>query len=450
MRALGSSAWLLGAALALPGTAPGGIPAAAEVAPVSSVASGTSDDAGPRHVEARPGAAWARSSDELRAMIADPSGPRVIDLAPGVHRGDVTVKRPVSIRGMAGAVLEGSGTATVLTIDAADVTVENVTLRRSGHRHTAEDAGIKASGDRVRIADVAVEDTLFGISLAACRACEVERARITGPADDAEMRGDGVKLWEAHGSRVSRSVIDRSRDLVVWYTRRARLEGNVVRGGRYGAHFMFAHDGTAERNRFEGNVVGVFVMYSARVALRRNLLSGARGAAGMGLGLKDSDAVTVEGNWIVANTAGAYLDNTPRNPDDAVFVRGNVIALNDVALRLHSSEKGLHVLGNDVRSNGRTVEVDGGGGALGVDARGNHFTEYEGYDLDGDAIGDVPHEVKALSSELGDRRPALKFFAGTAAMGLVDAVSRAVPVFASQKVLVDPAPLTRPPVVEAP
>lgn len=386
------------------------------------------------------GRATLRSFDELQALVAAPDGPREIVLEPGVYRGDLTIARPLVLRGTKGTVLEGTGSGTVITVASSDVTVADVLVRRSGKRHTTEDAAVKATGERVRIAGVRTEDTLFGISLQACRSCVVERSHVVGWGDDTELRGDGIKLWESHGSTVRDCTVERSRDVVVWYTRRAVLEGNVVTKSRYGSHFMYAHDAVVKKSRFEGNVVGLFVMYSMRLTVEDNVLAGARGAAGVGLGFKDSDAVTVRGNWLVANTTGAYFDNTPRTPTEAVTLERNTIALNDVGLRLHGAEKGLHLSGNELRDNAALIEVDGGGDALSVDVRGNAFSDYEGYDLDRNGTGDVPYEVKALSSELTETVPALKFFRGTPAMGLIDAVAHAVPVLSSRRLLVDPEP----------
>jgi nitrous oxidase accessory protein len=391
------------------------------------------------------GAVVARTFEELAAFVRDAAGPREIELLPQGYRGDLVVKRPVAIRGTRGTTLEGSGSGTVVTIDGNDVTLEHVSIRHSGRRHTAEDSAIKATGERVRIADIDIQDSLFGVNLEACRHCLLERAHITGFGDDTELRGDGVKLWEANDSVVRGCVVDHARDLVVWYTRRAVLEENTVTGGRYGTHFMYAHDSVVRRSRFERNVVGVFVMYSMRLRVEDNVLAGARGAAGIGLGFKDSDGVQVKGNWLVANTVGTYLDNTPRTAADPVGFDDNLVALNDVAMRLNTSEKGLSFRGNDFHQNAVMIEVDGGGDAMFVEMRENHYSDYEGYDLDGNGVGDVAYEVKALSSELIESHPAIKFFHGTAAMGLVDAVARAMPMLASHKLLVDPAPLARRP-----
>lgn len=410
-------------------------------------ASGAASAAGPDLPDRQPaaGAVVATSFEELATLVRDVAGPKEIELLPQVYRGDLVIERAVAIRGRRGTTLEGSGTSTVVAIHGSDITLENVSVRRSGRRHTAEDSAIKATGERVHIADVDIQDSLFGVSLEACKHCVIERAHIVGFGDDTELRGDGIKLWEAHDSVVRGCVVEHARDLVVWYTRRALVENVTVTGGRYGAHFMYAHDAVVRRSRFERNVVGVFVMYSMRLRVEENVLAGARGAAGIGLGFKDSDGVQVRGNWLVANTVGTYLDNTPRTSSDPVAFDDNLLALNDVAMRLNTSEKGLSFRGNDFHQNAAIIEVDGGGDAMFVEMRANHYSEYEGYDLDDDGIGDVAFEVKALSSELTESRPALKFFHGTASMGLVDVVARAMPMLASHKLLVDPAPLARRP-----
>jgi nitrous oxidase accessory protein len=379
------------------------------------------------------------SAAELRAALD--SGATEISLRAGVYPGDLVIKRPVTLRGARGAILEGSGSGTVLTIDASDVRVDNLHIRHSGRRHTAEDAAIKARGERVAISRVRVEDALFGISLQECKKCVLEQAHVIGGGEgDTELRGDGIKLWESHDSIVRGCTLERSRDLVVWYTKRATLEDNVVKKSRYGSHFMYAHDSIVRRSRVEGNVVGIFVMYSARVTIEENTLAGARGAAGVGIGFKDSDAVVVKNNAIVANTTGTYLDNTPRMKEQPVVFEGNRVALNDVGVRLHIAREGMRFARNDFHENATLLEGD----ALSADFVENHYSDYEGYDLDGDGIGDVAYEVKALSSQLTDTRPALKLFHGTVAMGVVDAVAQAMPVFSTKKLMIDRRPRMSP------
>lgn len=395
---------------------------------------------GPRAAAAPPGAAVADDAHSLRQLLTDPHGPREIWLGARTYRGDWQIRRTVALHGTGQTVLAGSGTATVVEILADDVTLTDLRLRDSGSRHTAEDSALKATGKRIALVRLAVDGTLFGLSLQQCKQCLVQDCLITGRAKESQMPGDGIKLWESPHSRVERNLVRDSRDLVVWYSRHVSLTDNVVVGSRYGAHFMYAHDSLVQGQRVRDNVVGIFVMYSNRLRVVANELSGARGPAGVGIGFKESDTVTVQGNWIVGNTTGVYLDNTPRAPDQPVRFVGNELALNDVALRLHASPAGLSFEANDFHHNGEVVHVDGGGDALGVAFTGNHWTDYIGYDRDGDGSGDVAFEVKRLSSEWADHKPATRLLHGTLALGLVETVARAVPVMQLHKALVDPRP----------
>lgn len=387
------------------------------------------------------GAIVAETSDDLARMLADANGPREIWLRDRVYRGDFVISRPLALRGTGGTTLEGTGVGTVVTIEAEGSVLEDVNVRRSGRRFTIEDSGIKAKAPRVRVSHVDVADCLFGIEFAPCPSCVLENSRVDGPDEsDKELRGDAVKLWESHDATVRSCVVDHGRDVVVWYSRRALLDGNIVRHGRYGTHFMYSHDAIVKNSRLEDNVVGIFVMYSARLRVEHDVLAGARGPAGMGIGFKESDGVSVTDTWIVANTTGTYLDRTPRDTSKPVTFDHDVFALNDVALRFLSSEEGLSFTHDDFHQNVEVAAVEGGGDALGTKFEHDHWTDYEGYDLDHDGTGDVRFEVKKLSSELTDAHPSLRFFQGTGALALFDAVARAVPVLSSKTLLVDEKP----------
>jgi nitrous oxidase accessory protein len=386
------------------------------------------------------GKTYAKDSKELASLLGDPQGPLEIWLGDTIYSGDFSIRRPVTVRGTGKSVLDGSGSGTVLSIEADYVNVENLTLRHSGRSNTKEDAAIKATGRRIRISNVRTEDTLFGIQLVMCKSCLIEGVHIAGTSGD-ELRGDGIKLWEAHESVVRDSLVENVRDVVIWYSRHVALERLVVKNSRYGAHFMYAHDSSSSNCRFLENEVGIFVMYSSRVRAERNVLAGAKGAAGMGFGFKESESVDLGDNWVVANTTGIYLDHTPRSPDQEVHFHDNVLALNDVALRTHGGNRGIRFEGNDLQGNGEVGEVDGGGDMLSMNFAGNYWSDYAGYDLDRDGRGDVPYEVKRLSGEITDAHPSLRFFRGTAAMGLVNTIAEAFPTFSHRKLLVDSSPL---------
>jgi len=401
-------------------------------------------DVGPTEVAAKADAFRVTDAATLMLAITDPSGPRTIYVEQGRYVGHFTVTRPLTIVGASGALLDGGGEGTVLRITADDVRIDNLELRDSGRRRTAEDAAINAKGRHIQISRVSVHDTLFGIIFEGCRDCLLERSYVRGMESEAELRGDGIKLWEAHGSAVRECLVENSRDLVVWYSRNVEVARNTVRSSRYGTHFMYAHDVVARNNWYERNIVGVFIMYSTHLMLERNALLGAAGPAGMGIGAKESESLTLRDNLIVGNTEGLYFDRSPRTPAEPVDVTGNHIALNQVAWRMHASPNGVRVRDNDFASNIETIAVDGGGDALALTMQDNYFSDYVGYDLDADGFGDVAFEVKALSSSIVDAHPDARIFVGSFALDLIDVLGRALPLFASRRLLVDPHPRMTP------
>jgi nitrous oxidase accessory protein len=398
-------------------------------------------DAGPSLVALPASFVVAQDSVELQRLLDDPAGPRQVGVRGAAYHGAVVIRRPVVLRGDGTAVIDGAGVGSVLSIESDDVSVENLSVRHSGHRQTTEDAGIRAKGARISVIDVRVEDSLFGISFGPCLRCLIDHSRVEGLSGvDAELRGDGIKLWESSDSVVKRSVVEDARDVVVWYSRRVTLDSNTVRRCRYGTHLMYAHDSSVQNSRLEGNVVGIFSMYSGRLHVERNVLAFARGAAGMGIGFKESDGVDLTGNWIVGNTTGVYLDRTPHTASQAVTFSDNMIALNEVALGFLGSEAGLSFERNDFHQNVALVDFDAEGEPLRARFSHNHWTEYAGYDLNADSVGDVPFELKQLSRELGDSTPSLKLFQGTVAFGMIDAIAHVVPVLSSRILLTDPNP----------
>ncbi|MEW5853537.1 MAG: nitrous oxide reductase family maturation protein NosD [Myxococcota bacterium] len=383
-------------------------------------------------------------SSELHAWLNDPEGPRNIWLKAGVYQGPLHIRRPLTLSGEPGAVIDGRGEGTVMDVVADGVTLENLTVRNSGRRNTTEDAGVRVKGKGNLVSHVRVQGAFFGISLEMCPGCAVQDCWVAGePGLHGAEQGDGIKVWESHDAVVARNLVENTRDVVVWYSRRVTLDGNTIRNGRYGTHFMYAHDSVVRNSRIVDNTVGIFVMYSARLVAEDNLLAGGRGPAGVGLGFKESDGVHVRRNRLVGNTTGTYLDRTPRVVEQPVDFIGNTFALNDVALRFHSSQRGVSFHDNSFENNGFVVEVEGGGDVLGVDFTGNRWSDYAGYDLDDDGHGDVAFEVKKLGHEITDAHPAIRLFQGTAAMALVDAVAHAIPFLARRQLLVDARPRMR-------
>ena len=380
----------------------------------------------------------------LRDALA--GGAAALCLEDGVHQGPVRLTRPVTLWGGARAVVHSAGEGSTLSVEADGVVLQGFTVDGSGARFDLLDAAVRVRADDVRIEGLRVRGALFGILAERCRGLVLRGNEVRGdPRKTLGLRGDGIRLWEVRGARIEGNRLEDSRDLVVWYSPGNVFTGNHVLRGRYGTHFMYSHDNRVEASRYVENVVGIFAMYSRDLELRGNLIARSHGAAGVGIGAKDSGSLVVEDNALVGNTVGIYLDNSPLDPRETNRFRGNLLRFGESGIVFHGPSAGNRFLANRFAGQHRTVGVEGRGSALDAEWRGNDFDDYAGYDLDGDGVGDVPYVLRTLEGDLTARAPAARFFRGTAAMALVEWIGRSVPLFAPTTVLEDPAPAMRVP-----
>ena len=381
----------------------------------------------------------------LQAALDTASDGDTLCLAPGTYGGPITISRSVTLWGPRDAVVQSDGQGTTVRIAGAGAALLGLSVAGSGSRYDKQDAGILVAADRVRVEGVMVRDAVFGITVEQARAVVIRGNRIVGRRQAMlGLRGDGLRLWEVHDSTVEGNAVVDGRDVVVWYSSGNRIVDNVVTGSRYGTHFMYSHQNMVARNRYVGNVVGVFLMYSRQVELRDNLIAASGGAAGFGLGLKESSGLTVAGNVLVKNTVGIYVDSSPFEPGMPNRFEGNVVRLGETGVLFHSSPHENVFTGNSFRDNFQQVRVDGGGDALDMVWRGNDFDDYVGYDLNRDGFGDVPYELRSLTNRLTGTYPSLAFLHGTPTLALVEAISFIVPLFQARTLLVDPAPRMAP------
>jgi nitrous oxidase accessory protein len=392
-------------------------------------------------VVARPGAIGA-------AVAAARDGDTVVVPA-GVHRERVTVDRRVRLVGRPGAVLDGGGEGTVLRLAAPGAEVRGLTVRGGGDSYTREDAGIRIdNAPGARVADVRVEDTLFGLFVVQSDDCVIERTSVVGKDLPHERRGDGIRLWYSQRCRLHANRVERSRDVIIWYSSGTVVEDNVVRTSRYGLHYMYSNDNVFHHNRFEENQVGAAIMYSRGIELRENAFSFSDGPSAHGLLLKDADDVFIVGNRFLRNGTGIFFDNAPQSRDGRVDVHRNVIAGGDVGIALQPLSRRIRLWENALLGNRTQVQVLGTGTAEGnvwaVDGRGNYWSDAVLYDRDGDGVSDLPYRAESTYEVLADRHPVLAFFAATPGAEAIDTAARLFPLFAPRPKLVDPHPLVRP------
>ncbi|MCC7069828.1 MAG: nitrous oxide reductase family maturation protein NosD [Deltaproteobacteria bacterium] len=386
-----------------------------------------------------------RAGEHLQPILDAAREGDAICLAPGSYAAPVSVPPGVTLWGPSDAVIRSDGRGTTVTLRSRDRLL-GLTVDGSGTRFDVLDAAIKLDkGEDVTIEGVTIERATFGILIEQAKRVTLVGNHVIGNGSTAlGLRGDGIRLWETYDSLVERNLVEQSRDLVVWYSSRNVLKDNEVRHGRYGTHFMYSHGNRVERCRYLHNEVGIFIMYSRDIVVTNNTMLGATGAAGMGIGLKESGNARIEDNTLVDNTIGLFLDNSPITLGELNRFNRNVVRLGDVGISFLSTTHDNEFRDNELRDNHHSVRVESGGDALGLVWDGNLFDDYVGYDLDGDAIGDVPYELTDLGNALEAQNADLAFLRGTPALGLVSLAGHVVPLFTPKPVLRDPHPRLAP------
>ena len=369
------------------------------------------------------------------------AGDTVLVAAGVYHEDSVTVRRPLTLLGRPGAVLDGGGAGGHLLIVRADgVTVRGLTLRRCGVSYRADYAALLAENVAgLRVEDCIFEDNFFAVYLAHCRNSQVRGNRIHASGARETTSGNGVHLWHCRDMEIADNQVAGHRDgIYLEFARGAVIRGNHSSGNlRYGLHFMFSDSCHYLENEFDRNGAGVAVMYSHWVEMSGNAFHDNWGPASYGVLLKEISDSVIRGNRFERNTTGLHVEASNR-----LHVFDNEFRRNGWALRLMAnSTDGVYehnrFLANafDVATNGRQNY------SL---FRRNYWDRHRGYDLDRDGVGDAPFRpVSVFSHAVEEQGPALVLLRSLF-VDLLDMAERAFPLL-TPVTLEDTAPLMKEP-----
>lgn len=392
-------------------------------------------------VEGRPPAADLSPLQE-RIDRAEP-GDR-LEVVKGIYPGDLIIDRAIALIGIDRPLLRGSGHGSVVRIRAAGVTIEGFDIDGGGTGDLGRDtSGIHVSAPHATIRNCAIRESLFGIYLRESDDAIVEGNRIDGIAGRPPGEvGSGIHLWNSQRFGLRDNVVVGTRDgFYIQSSSHGLVSRNRASDLRYGLHYMFSDDNVFEDNVFENSAAGAALMYSNRLAFRRNRFVRNRGAASVGLLLKACEEVVAEDNLIADNARGVFLEGSYRNR----FVR-NVIALSDMALVIYDSSGGNVFEGNAFVGNLTPLSLSGKRTDTRFDR--NYWSDHGEPDLDGDGIADRPYRLSNVFDHIRGNLTAADLFSQSAAAATIGAAERVFPILDPIPV-VDAHPLARPPRLDA-
>ncbi|HEX5166860.1 MAG TPA: nitrous oxide reductase family maturation protein NosD [Thermomicrobiales bacterium] len=389
-------------------------------------------------------------SDLAEAVSNAAPGSR-IEVRGGTYATQLLIERDLELIGVDNPIIDGGGQGTVIRVTGAALTIEGFMIRNSGTSLDHEDSAVLVEKGQATVIDNLIEGTLFGIYLKESPGSIVRDNVIIGEPLPPALRGDGIRVWYCDDVLIEGNVAEDGRDAILWYSNRGVVRNNRFDRGRYGLHLMFSDAARIEGNSLNENSIGLYIMYSRDPHIVGNSMSNNRGPSGGGLGLKDVDRAIVEANRFVGNQIAAQVDTSPREFGIENYFTDNVFAYNEVGIGFMPSVRRNTLSGNSFIDNIVHVSVLGGGKLQEItwspDGRGNYWSDYAGYDANGDGVGDVPYRSQKLFESLMDAHPSFRLFIFSPAAMAIDFAARAVPSVRPETRFEDTAPLMEPPAV---
>ncbi len=366
-----------------------------------------------------------------------------LELPDGIYKGNIIINKPLIVKGTSHkTVLEGDGEGTVVTITSPFVTLENLTIRHSGAEHERVDAGIALKKvHHCKVLHCNLKDVLFGIDMQQSSECNVSYNQITSKPFDLGLRGDAIRLWYSNDNMLTHNRISKSRDFVVWYSHGNLIANNYGEYGRYSLHFMYTGKNFVKNNEFIHNSVGIFFMYSQDTIATGNIIKNSLGTTGLGIGLKDCSNYTITDNKILYCARGLYIDRSPFEPDTFNHIEHNFILYNSEGVHFHSLSLDNIFKDNIIKGNIDTVVNDSYNTKITKNRwDGNYWDDYQGFDKNGDGIGDTPYNLYYYADKMWLLNPNVKFFYGSPVISILNFLAKLAPISEPVKLLTDPHP----------
>lgn len=358
----------------------------------------------------------------------------------GLYReGNIVIEKPVVLLGEDYPVLDGEHKFEIITIHTTNAVISGFKFIDTGVASINDLAAIKVlESKKLKITNNKFENTFFGIYLANSSHVWVEQNTLLTDAKAEHEIGNGIHLWKCENIIINKNRVEGFRDGIYFeFVTKSLITNNYSKGNlRYGLHFMFSHNDEYRNNTFINNGAGVAVMYTRGVTMISNTFQHNWGSSSYGLLLKDISDSRVEGNRFLENSVAVVMEGSSR-----IHFSKNEFKANGFAVRLQASCDDNVFEKNNFTSN--TFDVVTNGSLVLNTINHNYWDRYEGYDLDRNAIGDVPYRPVSLYGMIIEQTPSAMLLWRSFFVFLIDRAEKAMPAITPEN-LKDNSPAMKP------
>ncbi len=287
-----------------------------------------------------------------------------------------------------------------MTIKAAGVRLQGLEIRNWGGDLYEHDSGVRLlpGADDVRLLQLELSGPGFGIHGEQLKRPEVEYCRISG--DDRRYlldRGDGIFLKYVEAPELHHNQIASVRDgIYLENVDASRVSHNQFSRQQYGIHYMYTRNDSAWNNSAKWLQGGYALMSSKGITLEHNQVSA---AIDFGILLNVTQQSEVHHNR-VATIHNPKGDPAIASEGKGLFIYGaadnrishNHFSDSDTGISVALGGEGNSLWRNNIENNLTQVRYVGSKSQeWSLLGQGNYWSSYQGWDLDGDGIGDTPY-----------------------------------------------------------
>lgn len=357
----------------------------------------------------------------------------------GIYKeGNILVTKPLYLIGENLPVLDGENETEILTIIANHVTVQGFQIQNVGTSYLEDRAGIRVEKSKYFcIKDNLLLNTFFGIYLGYSNDGIVQNNIVRGEAKQEMSSGNAIHLWYCKRVIIENNQVQHHRDGIYFeFVDNSLIKNNISEDNlRYGLHFMFSNDDDYYQNEFRRNGAGVAVMFSKKINMWENIFESNWGTAAYGILLKEIYDAEIKNNVFRQNTMGVYVEGSSR-----INYSNNEFLYNGWAMRISGGCLDNMVTANNFVGNSFDIALNSSSNENHF--KGNYWSEYAGYDLDKNGIGDVPYRPVKLFNYVVNQTPEAMVLLRSFFVDIINFSEKVSPVFTPKNVM-DHQPLMK-------
>jgi nitrous oxidase accessory protein len=365
--------------------------------------------------------------EQITPILSHVAPGDTVSLAPGVYSENLVIEVPIVLTGEDYPQILGGYEGVVIRVNAAGTVIDGLRIGEAGTRLIEDMACVLVESDSVTIRNNIIDESLHGIYVKGGNWIVIQDNQIEGRLDLIEEdRGNGIHLWNSRHGRIEHNEIFNARDGIYFsFADSTLITRNHIQNVRYGLHYMYSNYNLFTDNTFTENVAGAALMYSHHIGFNRNIFARCRGFRAYGILFQSMDDTWAEHNLIMDNSRGIFLNNSSGN-----MLLNNDVVDNDVAIQMNGGGDANILVGNNFIHNLTELLLDIGEIEIQwTDSTGGNFwTGYDGYDLDGDGIGDIPYTIQNVFQVLENKCPEVRYYLFSPAAEILEVAEKSLPI----------------------